>query len=78
MEGRPAHAGTYSIVGPAGTWPTDYTLDGYVPLTKNVTIVKGVTTSGADAAIHKDQPHAQLDGAPVTFLRHPAGALRSG
>ena len=28
-----ADDGTYSIVGPAGTWPTDYSLDGYVPLT---------------------------------------------
>jgi len=71
LSATTADDGTYSIVGPAGTWPTDYSLDGYVPLTKSLTIVKGVTTSGADAALHKDQPHAQLDGDPVTFILTP-------
>src|SRR4029453_18533603 len=63
--------GVYTIVGPAGTWPTDFTLEGYVPDTHNVTIVEGVTTSGADAALHFDQPHAQLTGGPVVFYLTP-------
>ena len=29
-----ADDGTYSIVGPAGTWPADYSLDGYVPVSQ--------------------------------------------
>ena len=32
LSATTADDGTYSIVGPAGTWPTDYSLDGYVPL----------------------------------------------
>ena len=53
-----ADDGTYRIVGPAGTWPTDFALDGWVPASRNVTIAAGVTTPGADVALHKDQPHA--------------------
>jgi subtilisin family serine protease len=60
--------GTYSVVGPAGTWPADYTLDGYVPVGQPVTIVAGVTTPGADAQLHRQQPHAQLDGGPFLFV----------
>ncbi len=54
--------GTYKIVGPAGSWPTDFALDGYVHASRNVTIAAGVTTPGADVALHKDQPHASLEG----------------
>ena len=63
--------GTYALVGPAGTWTTDFTLDGYVPFSRPITIAAGVSTTGADAALHKDQPHAQLDGGPLTFVLTP-------
>jgi subtilisin family serine protease len=63
--------GTYGVTGPAGTWTTDYSLAGYVTLNQPVTIATGVTTPGVDAALHKDQPHAQLDTTPVTFVLTP-------
>ena len=63
--------GTYSIVGPSGTWAADYSLDGYVPVSQQVTIVQGVTTSGVDAALHRDQPHATIDPGSLTFVLTP-------
>ncbi len=63
--------GTYGVTGPAGTWTADYSLAGYVTLSQPVTITAAVTTPGADAALHKDQPHAQLDTTPLTFILTP-------
>ncbi|HET9346132.1 MAG TPA: carboxypeptidase regulatory-like domain-containing protein [Candidatus Limnocylindrales bacterium] len=63
--------GTYTIVGPSGTWPADFSLDGYVTASHDVTISEGVTTSGVDAVLHRDQSHAQLDGGPLTFFLTP-------
>ena len=63
--------GSYSITGPAGTWPADFTLDGYVPHTQDVTIVAGASTPGADVQLHEQQPHAQLDGGPFVFILTP-------
>ena len=66
-----ADDGTYGVTGPQGTWTTDFSLDGYVPVSKPVTIVAGVTTPGADAELHRVQPHAQLAGGPFTFILTP-------
>ena len=63
--------GTYSLVGPEGTWPATYSLDGFLPVTSDVTIVRGVTTGGNDAALHRIQPHAVLDGAVPVFVLTP-------
>ena len=63
--------GTYSLVGPEGTWPATYSLDGYLPVTSDVTIVRGVTTGGNDAALHRIQPHAVLDGEVPVFVLTP-------
>jgi subtilisin family serine protease len=63
--------GTYGVTGPAGTWTADYSLDGYVPLSTPVTITARVTTPGADAGLHKLQPHAQLDTSPLVFVLTP-------
>ena len=63
--------GTYSIVGPSGTWPAEYSLDGYVTDSHNVTIVEGVTTAGVDAALHRDQPHATIEPGSFTFVLTP-------
>jgi subtilisin family serine protease len=71
LSATTADDGTYSIVGPSGTWTADYSLDGFVPLSKQVTIVKGVTTPGADAALHRDQPHATSDPGSLTFVLTP-------
>ena len=63
--------GSYSVTGPAGTWSATYSLDGYVTDTHDVTIVAGVTTRGVDAALHRDQPHAQIDTDSLTFVLTP-------
>ncbi len=63
--------GTYSVTGPAGTWTADYSLDAYVPMSQPVTIVAGVTTPGADATLHRLQPHAAIDSGPLTFVLTP-------
>jgi hypothetical protein len=60
--------GGYSIVGPAGTWPAEFSLDGYVTESRDVTIAQGVTTSGVDAALHGDQAHATIDPGSFTFV----------
>jgi len=63
--------GAYSIVGPAGTWTADYSLDGYVTDSHEVTIAEGVTTSGVDAALHRDQSHATVEPGSFTFVLTP-------
>ena len=63
--------GTYKVVGPEGTWTADYELDGYVSFDQEVSIDAGVTTSGADAALHRIQPHAGLDVSPIVFVLTP-------
>ncbi|HET7473966.1 MAG TPA: carboxypeptidase regulatory-like domain-containing protein [Candidatus Limnocylindrales bacterium] len=63
--------GTYAVTGPEGTWPATYTLDGYVTGHENVTIAAGVTTPGADAALHRDQSHASVDVDSFVFVLTP-------
>ncbi len=63
--------GTWSLTGPEGTWSTDFTLPGYVPVSHGVTIVRGVSTGGVDAALHRIQPHAAVNGGPFTFILTP-------
>jgi hypothetical protein len=61
--------GTYSLVGPEGTWPAAFSLDGYLTVNDDVTIVRGVNTGGNDAALHRIQPHAVVEGEiPVFYL----------
>jgi subtilisin family serine protease len=71
LKATTAADGTYGLTGPSGTWPADFTLDGYVTEVHNVTIVAGVTTPGVDAQLHRRQPHAALDGGPFTFILTP-------
>ena len=63
--------GTYAVTGPAGTWTADYSLGAYVPLSQPVTIVAGVNTPGADAILHRLQPHAAIDPGQLTFILTP-------
>ena len=60
--------GTYSLVGPEGTWPITFSLDGYLTVNDDVTIVRGVTTEGVDAALHRNIPHSTLEGGPFEFV----------
>jgi subtilisin family serine protease len=64
-------SGAWSVIGPEGTWPADFTLDGYVDVTRDVTIVRGVATGGADAALHRVQPHAVVEGTVPVFVLTP-------
>ncbi|MFL5681493.1 MAG: malectin domain-containing carbohydrate-binding protein, partial [Chloroflexota bacterium] len=63
--------GTWSVIGPEGTWPADFDLGGYVPVHRSVTIVRGVATPGADVEMHLIQPHASADGGPFVFYLTP-------
>lgn len=63
--------GTYGVTGPAGTWTAGYSLAGHVAVSQPVTITAGVTTPGVDVALHKLQPHAQLDNSPLIFILTP-------
>lgn len=60
--------GSWTAFGPEGTWPATASLDGYVTAEGEVTIVAGATTPGQDFALHREQPHATLDGGPFTFV----------
>jgi subtilisin family serine protease len=71
LSATTADDGTYTIVGPEGTWPATFSLDGFLPVTSDVTIVRGVTTGGNDAALHRIQPHAVLDGEVPVFILTP-------
>ncbi len=66
--------GAYTIIGPAGTWPTDITKAGYVPVTQDLEIASGVSTPGADVTLHKIQPHASLGGDLEPSFLLPANA----
>ncbi len=63
--------GAWSVIGPEGTWPADFVLDGFVSASRDVTIARGVATGGADVALHKIQPHAVLDGTVPEFVLTP-------
>lgn len=69
--------GTYTVFGPAGTWPATASLDGHVPATRDITIAAGTSTPGQDFAVHREQPHATLDGGPFTFVL-PEGRTGQG
>jgi len=71
LTAKTAGDGSYTVTGPAGTWPATFSLDGYVTDSHNVTIVAAVTTPGVDAALHRDQPHAQIDTDSLSFVLTP-------
>ena len=68
LSATTAGDGSYGVTGPAGTWSADFSADGYVGATHEVTIVAAVTTPGVNAELHRLQAHAQLDGGPFTFI----------
>ena len=68
VEVTAGNDGTFTALAPEGTWPTSWSLDGYVTVNGEVTVTRGVNTPGADAALHREQPHATLEGGPFTFV----------
>ena len=77
VEVTAAADGTWTAIGPEGTWPATISLDGYLPESGTVTIVAGGTSGGQDFALHREQPHATLDGGPFTFVL-PEGRTADG
>ena len=71
LNATTAGDGSYAVTGPAGTWPAEYSLDGYLTVQSDVTIVAGVTTPGADVAMHRDQAHASKDVDSIDFVLTP-------
>lgn len=63
--------GTYSLIGPSGTWPLDISKAGYVSVATTATVTAGTTQTGVDAALHLFQPHGSVDGGPFTFVLTP-------
>ena len=64
-------SGAWSVVGPEGTWTAEFGMTGYVPASRDVTIAAGVSTTGVDQTLHRDQAHAAVDGGPFTFILTP-------
>lgn len=60
--------GTYSLIGPSGSWPLEFAKDGYVGLTRTETVTAGTTRTGVDAALHAAIPHATVEGGPFDFI----------
>ena len=60
--------GTWSAFGPEGTWPVEISLDGHVAASGEVTFAAGVSTPGQDFTLHREQPHALIEGGPFTFV----------
>jgi subtilisin family serine protease len=63
--------GMYTLVAPSGTWPLEFSKTGWVSLTRDETVVAGVTTTVADAALHELRPHGTVEWPPLDFLVTP-------
>ncbi len=63
--------GTYTLIGPAGTWPVEFAKDGWVGITRNETVIAGATTPVPDALLHKLQPHGQVTWPLLAFVLTP-------
>ena len=59
--------GTYTVIGPSGTWPLEFAKTGYVGLTRDELVTAATTRTGVDAALHRNQPHGTVEGGPFTF-----------
>ena len=60
--------GAYSLLGPAGTWPLQFSKSGYVTVTRNQLVTAATTTSGVDAELHQRIPHGRVKPGPLTFV----------
>jgi subtilisin family serine protease len=67
--------GTWSLVVPEGTWPLETTLDGYLAVTRDVTVTRGTTTDGIDVALHRIKPHAVIEAGELSWTV-PEGVTR--
>ncbi len=71
LSATTAADGKYTLIGPSGTWPLEFTKEGWVTLTRNETVAAGETTTVPDALLHKSQPHGTVQGPPLTFMLTP-------
>ena len=65
--------GTYLMFVPEGTWPIEFSLEGYVPSSGTVDVVGGQTRQNVNAALHRVQPHAAFNGEPLDIQLEPGG-----
>jgi len=63
--------GTYTLIGPSGSWPLEFAREGYVGLARDELVTAGTTRTGVDAALHRNQPHGTVEGGPFTFTLTP-------
>jgi subtilisin family serine protease len=64
--------GSYRLIGPEGSWPADVAAPGHVAGALEVSIARGTTTAGQDATLHRDIPHAVLEGGePIVAVLLP-------
>ncbi len=64
--------GSWTIIGPAGTWPVDVAKSGYHPSSGEVDIVAGHASDSDPFVLDRAQAHATLDGdTEPSFLLPP-------
>ena len=69
--------GTFTIIGPAGTWPVEVAKADYLTATAEMEIVSGRSKDAEPVEMHRIQPHAAIDGdIEPTFLL-PTGRTRT-
>lgn len=64
IERQADDTGTYTLFGPAGTWPVTVTSEGYVTFTGDLTIPDGAVAT-FDVALDPLWPNATLTGGPI-------------
>jgi subtilisin family serine protease len=69
--------GSWTIVGPEGTWSLETSLTGYVTDTRDVTVTRGTTTGGIDVGLHLEQPHAAIDAGAFSWTLLPGNVRHS-
>ena len=77
LSATTADDGTYSIVGPAGTWAADTRSTALCRSANRSRSSRASRRSGVDAALHRDQPHATIDPGSLTSFS-PRVAPRTG
>jgi subtilisin family serine protease len=60
--------GTWSLIGPSGSWPLEFSRAGFVGVTRDEAVTAGTTRTGVDAALHRSRPHGATDGGDFTFV----------
>ena len=60
--------GAYSLLGPGGTWPLEFSKDGYTSVTRNQLVTPATTTTGVDARLRQRVTHGRIKAGDLTFV----------